>query len=241
MTSVGHSVPAANTSARRVLPQSVKLAIGTGRGGKEEAIRRMIFTGSAMQNTEQRSGSHLLNEPVKSQPQPAQEKQRQKIIGHRRHNLNGNAQRRAVSSREVINYRRQQHAQQPAPRLLASLGPASAARQLHLRHRFAAKRALRQLHADSLAAIRALPRLRWLPSESTHTGTGLPLSRLGSRPWHRQGMCGPRVRGFLNSLAPHVPPRLPISKSSRKIFACGFCYDRAYSCLFTNTLVRAHA
>jgi hypothetical protein len=190
-----------------------------------------------MQRPKQHLGSELLNKSVQRQAQSAQEKQRQKIVGHRRHDLNGNAQRRAVSTGEIIDDRRQQHAQQPAPRLLASIRSRTPS-QAHLRHRFAAKRALRQLHTDALAAIRALPRLRWLSSESTHTSTGRPLTRLGSRPRHRQGMCGRRVRGFLNSLAPHVPTLLPVSKSNRRISACGFGYDRAYSCLFTNSMVR---
>jgi len=44
---------------------------------------------------------------------------------------------------------------------------------------------------------------------------GGPLPRLGSRPWHRQGMCGPRVRGFLKSLAPCISWRRGIPPEAK--------------------------
>src|SRR6266436_5738743 len=144
-TSVGHSIFVANTHPRTVRPQLVTLAVRTGhafadKGGASEEINYSRFEAQV--------------KSVKSQAEAPEDEQRQQVVGHRGENLHGNPQRRTVSGGEVIHHGPEQHVQQTAAYLLATVGSRTA-RQLHLRNGLAAKRALGQMRGHVLSAVDA--------------------------------------------------------------------------------------
>src|SRR5580693_3975658 len=107
-TSVGHRVCLANTSHRDGTPP-IGHTVRPYRGACETEDNC-----NSNRTEEGRSGFGPHKEAVNAEAKTAEEKQRQKIVGHGGNNLDRNTKRRAVPSGKIIDDRGKKHAEQAA-------------------------------------------------------------------------------------------------------------------------------
>src|SRR5713226_393783 len=162
------------------LRQSVTLALRTGALIGSAFLFHWMesLDGRNPRTAADRRGSrfHLEIEAVKSHSKSAEEKKRREVLRHdwKDGSRQGNLKRTGISRGEIVNHTSEKHIKKAAAHLAPPVRP-PALRQLHLRNRLAAERALPQVRSHVLAAKHASLHVRGLVSKSAHTGrTSLP-------------------------------------------------------------------
>jgi hypothetical protein len=121
------------------------------------------------------SGSSPEKQAIENYRKAADEKQRREVLRHDWGNASWqwNDKGIAVATGKIMDYGSEKHVKKAA----ANVAPpvwSRTARQLHLRNRLTAKRALRQSRRHALAAKYAAACLRGLLSKSAHRALNIP-------------------------------------------------------------------
>ena len=128
----------------------------------------------------QSSGLGAQDEAIESEPESAQEEQRQEVLSYEGHDFHRELQRGAVSGSKIITDGGEQHIKKAASNLRATVG-ASRAGHLHLGDSFAAKWAAVQMRGHDFAAKCARSRFGRLSWRRAHERIKDCLGRLAQR------------------------------------------------------------